>query len=100
MGRGVFFRVHHRKIFCNLFAVCIPIYRGADNVAEKIPNACFIDLRDFSSLEALYAYLKSMDEQTFNEYYDAIEDFLGSKEFYPFSLDYFAKTLLDEIAGE
>ncbi len=88
------------KIFDSLFAGCIPIYRGADNIAAYIPKGCFIDQRDFPALEDLYMYLKGFDAQSFNGYYDAIEEFLCGDKFYPFSLEYFANTLLHEIAGD
>jgi alpha(1,3/1,4) fucosyltransferase len=39
------------KIFHCFFAGCIPIYWGANNITEYIPQVCFIDRKRFSSYE-------------------------------------------------
>lgn len=73
------------KMFDVMFAGCVPIYWGADNVTEYIPKDCFIDKRDFRTYEELYKYMKNMDESTYIEYLNNIEGFLNTKQGYKFS---------------
>lgn len=85
------------KIFDCFFAGNVPVYWGANNVAEHIPAECFIDRRNFQTHEDLYNYLKNMEDEKFLLYLDKIEDFLNSKEAYLFSTDYFSRIIIDEI---
>jgi hypothetical protein len=87
------------KIFDALFAGCVPVYRGADNITEYIPSSCFIDERNFSSHEELYEYLTTMDDTRYNGYLDAIEQFLQSDAISQFSIPYFVDTITSEILG-
>ena len=41
------------KIFDCFFAGCVPVYWGAPNITEHIPQNCFIDRRKFKSHEEL-----------------------------------------------
>ena len=86
------------KIFDAFFAGTIPVYMGADNVSDYIPEQCFIDVRDFESYEELYDYISSMSEADFNKRLRAIEKFLTSKTFQEyFSSAGIAKTLLAAV---
>lgn len=85
------------KIFDCFLAGVVPVYWGADNVHTHIPENCFIDYRKFRNAEELYKYIKKIEEYEYNKYLDNIASFLKSEKFKPFSLDYFAKALLDEI---
>ena len=44
------------KIFDCFAAGNVPIYWGASNVTDYIPEDCFIDMRSFSSFEELYQF--------------------------------------------
>lgn len=85
------------KIFDSFFAGCVPIYWGAKNITEHIPKECFIDKREFHSFEELYEYIKNMDEKTYMNYLDAIEEFLNSSKADPFRAETFANTIVGEI---
>ena len=85
------------KIFDCFFAGCVPIYRGANNILEHIPKACFIDKRDFNNYEDIYAYLKNMSDERYLEYLENIEEYLTSQASYEFSSEFFAKTLVENI---
>ena len=85
------------KIFDCFFAGCVPVYWGAPNVTEYIPKNTFIDKRNFNSYEELYKYLKNMSDREYVNYLDAIKDFVQSERMYPFSAEYFADTLSNEI---
>jgi len=69
------------KIFDCFYAKTIPIFWGAENVLEYIPEACFIDKRNFASYEELFDYINSMTCEEYNERVNAINDFLSSNEF-------------------
>ncbi len=81
------------KIFDCFVAGCIPIYWGAPNIAAYIPKSCFIDRRDFNSLQELYAHLISIDRTRYQEYLTNIATFLKSKDAQLFSSDHFITTV-------
>jgi len=85
------------KIWDCFFAGCVPVYYGAPNVTNYIPDNCFIDFRNFYSYEQLYQYMKDMSEEKYNEYRNNIKKFLQSEKAYPFSAECFAETLINEI---
>jgi hypothetical protein len=66
------------KIFDCFAAGTIPIYWGASNVEDYIPKGCFIDRRDFSSMEQLYLFLKQMKKEDYEGYLSRIQSFLIS----------------------
>lgn len=85
------------KIFDCFFAGCIPVYWGAPNVTEHIPKETFIDRRNFKTYDKLYNYLKNMSDKKYLNFLDAIKNFIKSDKIYPFSAEYFADTLSNEI---
>jgi len=87
------------KILDAMFAGCIPIYLGADNILDHIPQNTFIDKRDFESYEKLYVFICNMNEEEYFQYLDNIETFLTSSMGYKFSAEYNAKVLLHQIVS-
>jgi len=83
------------KIFDCFFSGCVPVYRGADNVKDYIPENTFIDIREYRSYEEVYDYMKNMPEKEYAGYLDAIRQFLKSDAAYPFSGECFAETILN-----
>ncbi len=81
------------KIFDCFVAGCVPIYLGASNIDEYIPKDCFIDRRDFSSEEELFAFLNGIDEEKHQRYIDAIQAFLASEQAEQFSIDAFVRLI-------
>lgn len=88
------------KIFDCFFAGCVPVYLGASNVTDFIPQDTFIDKRNFSSYDELYKYIKGMSDEEYTEYLDAIKDYAGSSRISPFSAEYFTQIIINEIAGD
>lgn len=88
------------KIFDCLFAGCVPIYWGANNITDYIPKECFIDKRDFASYEELYAFMRNISDDDYLKYLEAIEEFLNSDKIYPFSSDYFAEAIIETIVND
>ncbi|MBU1097695.1 MAG: glycosyltransferase [Bacteroidetes bacterium] len=81
------------KIVDSLLAGCIPVYLGAANIAEHIPESCFIDKRKYGTYKELLEHLYSLTDSDILEYQNNIKKFFISKESYPFSIDSFVKTL-------
>ena len=88
------------KIFDCFFAGCVPIYWGAPNITDYIPEDTFINRRNFKTYEQLYCYLKNISDREYASYLDAIKNFIKSDKFYPFSAEYFAETLPNEVLKE
>lgn len=69
------------KIFDCFFANCVPIYWGADNIQEYVPENTFIDWRNFGSIEELLKFIDTIDEKIYNCYLENIKSFLQSDVF-------------------
>ena len=85
------------KIFDCFVAGCVPIYWGASNVADYIPQNCFINRENFSSMKELYSFIKKMPIETYNQYLANIKDFLKSDAAFLFSREYFIDNILNAI---
>ena len=66
------------KIFDCLLAGCIPIYKGAPDIAKYIPRECYIDFEDFSSYDELTLFLNSMSHARREEYRIEAEKYIKS----------------------
>lgn len=85
------------KIFDSFFAGCIPVYWGANNVTDFIPENCFIDKREFSSYEDLYKYMLQMSDKDYLNYIDNIQAYLNSIQAFPYKSEGFVQTLVKVI---
>lgn len=85
------------KILEAMVAKTIPVYMGAPDITEYIPKGCFIDLRDFKTLDDLYEYMKNMTEHQAQEYLDCARDFLASDDAKKYTLQSYFKLLADLI---
>jgi hypothetical protein len=85
------------KIFDCFFAGCIPVYLGASNVTDYIPENCFIDKRKFSDYSALFDYLKHLSKDDYLNYLHAIENFIKSDNIFPFGAEHFANLVINEL---
>jgi hypothetical protein len=85
------------KIFDAMMHGCVPIYWGAQNIADFIPKECFIDRRDFDDQKSLHEYLKNIPAKSYEEYQRAIYDFLRSDKILPFKAETYANRVVEEI---
>jgi len=85
------------KIFDVFFAGTVPIYYGAPNIDQHIPDNCYIDYTKFNSIDSLHKFLTNMDDECYMEYLLNIENFLQSEKVYKFSDEYFTKTVISHI---
>lgn len=83
------------KLFDCFASGTVPVYYGAPNVGDYIPDNCYIDFRNFNSYDQLYDYLKSMSADEYGAYLDAVKKFLDSDEYTLFSSAGYAKRLCE-----
>lgn len=82
------------KIFDCFFTNCVPVYWGAENITEYIPENTFIDWRKYDSLDELFTYMESMDKNTYDRYLENIKEFLDSDQFQElFSVNAYVKRM-------
>ncbi|WP_161780950.1 glycosyltransferase family 10 domain-containing protein [Criblamydia sequanensis] len=85
------------KIFDCFYSGCIPIYYGAPDISDYIPEGCYIDKRKFPSEESLVKFLNNMEEETYLEYLKNIKNYLNSEKSHLFSVNYFMHQLLSTL---
>ena len=69
--------VNDKFIDC-LCARCVPVYYAWKGACKYVPSDCFINFRDFDTLDSLNRYLQNMDSSTYDGYVAAINRFLQS----------------------
>jgi hypothetical protein len=85
------------KIFDSMFAGCIPVYFGAPDIADFVPENTFIDFRKFAGYAELDRYLSGMDKATYDGYIKNINEFLRSERYRSMSQERFADTMVPVI---
>ena len=85
------------KIFDCFASGTVPIYLGDPEIAESIPESCYIDFRKFQDYEHLYRFLTSMTEEQYAAYLDAAKQFIGSQAYGQFTSDRYAEILLEQM---
>ncbi len=88
------------KMLDCLLCGCVPIYWGADNVAELIPADCFVDRRQFPDTAALHQWLLAVDEARYQAWQAAIRSFLESEQAARFSVERFVSVVARGIAAD
>ncbi|MFT5295394.1 MAG: hypothetical protein ACI9YH_001408 [Colwellia sp.] len=85
------------KLFDCFKAGIIPIYWGAPNVCDYIPEGCFINYERFKNVSEMYQYISQIDENQYNEFKRNISDFLASESIKVFEETFLRKQLLKVI---
>ena len=85
------------KIFDCFFAGCIPVYLGAPNISDFIPESTFIDMRKFKNWNELDSHLCGLSEREYYFYQLNIKSFLASHSYDLFHQDFFASSMLTII---
>ncbi len=73
------------KIFDCFFAGTVPIYLGAPDIQDYIPQGCFIDMRQFPDYPSLHKYLKSLSPTDVDGFRLRARQFLESPQYEPFT---------------
>ena len=85
------------KLFDCFSVATVPIYLGAPDIHRLIPSETYIDMREFETYRDLHDYLKALPKKQYDNYLEAIQAFLKSPAFYPWSVDYFLETIKKEV---
>ncbi|MDQ4143289.1 MAG: glycosyltransferase family 10 [Actinomycetota bacterium] len=88
------------KIFDCLRAGSIPIYLGAPDVSEHVPEEAFINYRTFTGAEELDAFLQGMTPAEANRMISAGSRFLTSDAAGRFTKEHFGERLLRSATTE
>lgn len=80
------------KIFDCFAAGVVPVYWGASNVTDYIPENCFIDRRKFKDNKEMYKFLKKVTKEEYNRYLENAAAFLKSEKAKLFSHEAFVET--------
>ncbi len=87
------------KIFDAFMAGCVPVYWGAPDITQYVPENCFIDFRRFSGYAELYDFLKAMPDSEYLGYLERIAAFARRQPGGLFSTDRAALTIADAVTG-
>lgn len=85
------------KILDCFCAGIVPIYLGAKNIEDYIPDNCYIPYSRFSSIEGLDVYLNSITEEQYNDFLNNIRLYLSSDKKNVFLPSSFADSILNIV---
>ena len=88
------------KILDCFCARCVPIYYGSDGIEDMIPCACWINAKEFPSLETMLSFITNMKEKEHNAILESIERFLNSSACDFFSTEHYFTSLAEGIGLE
>lgn len=91
------------KLFDAFHAGTIPVYLGAPDIDDYVPEEAYIDLDRFVNLSSLHAYIQAMDESEAHQRLAAGQAFLESPAFEPFTENHFVTTFrnaIENLIGE
>lgn len=87
------------KIWDCLDAQIVPIYAGAEQITDFIPQECFIDFYSFKNYDELSDYLFKMSEEKYNEYLKAAKRLLADEKVISlFRGERYAKDIIDAVS--
>jgi hypothetical protein len=92
---AIFYGSPGERIFHSLLSGTVPIYIGSKN--NFIPENCYIDFWKFKDLESLYRYIKNMKDSKYKKYLKNAENFIKSKNFFKYTIDFNALNIVKEI---
>ena len=87
------------KIFDCLCAGAVPIYWGAPNIADHIPQDCYICRENFSDYPELYEYIERMSEEARMQYVESGLKFLHGAKMQAFTAETFADSIVSAALG-
>ena len=88
------------KIIDAIVSKTLPIYLGASDISNFIPNECFINLNAFQNFNDAFDYIESINERDYDELILNGQKFLYSQAGYKFSYDYFSQNINQKILNE
>lgn len=88
------------KILDSLVNGCVPVYWGADNVLNYIPENCFIDRRKFKDTSSVHNFLLSISADDYANYQLNIVNFLKGDVARTFSSEYFVSVVVEQVTRD
>jgi hypothetical protein len=85
------------KLFDCLMVGTIPIYLGAPDVANRIPEDCLIDRRQFDSYADLHHFIIKMSAGEKRRRRESGREFFNSVEFQPYSMGHFVDRFIRDV---
>lgn len=85
------------KLFDCFYSKTIPIYWGAPNIEDLLPENLFVDYRNFTSIEELYRYMTSFSYSDALAMFNAQKEFLESPRSENFKVKKFVQTIVSEL---
>lgn len=85
------------KIFDIFINESVPVFYGASNISNYIPENTFINRENFNSDHDLICYLNTIDKSQYMEFIYNINLFLDSDEFHKFGSIYFIKNIMNTL---
>jgi len=87
----------NEKIFDAFLVGTVPVFRGAPDVSDYIPEDCFIDGRRFASHAEMEAFLRGLSKLEIDRYRVNAREFMASDAYRPFTKQAFADLILEAI---
>jgi hypothetical protein len=88
------------KIFDSFISGCVPVYWGANDILDYIPDECFIDRRNFKDTAEVHQYLLSITPDVHAQYQQNIAGFLQSDKASLFGSEHFATMIANIISSD
>lgn len=85
------------KIFDCFIAGTLPVYLGPPNIGSFIPDNCYIDKKNFKTIQSLFIFLKNLNDEKYVQYCENIDNFLNSPQAKYFSTYHFAELISNLI---
>lgn len=85
------------KIFDCFYSGTIPVYLGSPDIADRIPEDCYIDMRKFRDYDELRTHLKTLTDEDIDKYRENARNFLASPAFQPYTKEKFVNTIVGAI---
>lgn len=70
------------KLFDCLVCGTVPVYLGAPNITDYVPEECFIDMRNFADFDDLDAFLRGQPQAMWDAFSRAGRDWVGGPAFH------------------
>ena len=86
-------------IFESFYCSSIPLYLGAKNVEDYIPENCFIDLRKFANFRKVLNYILSLNYENILEYKKNIHKYLIENNHKKFTSEFQIKKIITTISS-
>ena len=85
------------KILDCIYYGIVPVYYGADDILEYIPEECFIRYDKFHSIDEMYNFLINVIYSDYEKYIDAQRKFIAEKRYVPFSMEQWGENVINAI---